>query len=146
VVATLFAFSFGFDSKSPQALALGAILIFGVAYLLAQGLADKAPWVLTIRTSQYALATALAYFALQSAADWIMAGTLPATPAPGPLEWALIVLSIVSFGVVAVAQALFPLWAYHPAAAGLRVHLANGLYANAVFDRLIKGHSLKSSS
>ncbi|MFN3227597.1 MAG: proton-conducting transporter membrane subunit [Hyphomicrobiales bacterium] len=146
VVAILFAFIFGFDSKSPQALALGAILIFGVAYLLAQGLADKAPWVLTIRTSQYALATALAYFALQTGADWIMAGTLPATPAPGPLEWALIVLSIVSFGLVAVAQALFPLWAYHPAAAGLRVHLANGLYANAVFDRLIKGHALKSSS
>jgi NAD(P)H-quinone oxidoreductase subunit 5 len=36
-----------------------------------------------------------------------------------------------------VAQALFPLWAYHPAVAGLRVHLSNGLYANAVFDRLI---------
>jgi NAD(P)H-quinone oxidoreductase subunit 5 len=77
VVAILFAFIFGFDSKSPQALALGAILIFGVAYLLAQGLADKAPWVLTIRTSQYALATALAYFALQTGADWIMAGTCP---------------------------------------------------------------------
>jgi NAD(P)H-quinone oxidoreductase subunit 5 len=71
---------------------------------------------------------------LQTFADWIMAGTLPATPAPGPLEWALIVLSIVSFGLVAIAQALFPLWAYHPASAGLRVHLANGLYANAVFD------------
>ncbi|MEO0383570.1 MAG: proton-conducting transporter membrane subunit [Pseudomonadota bacterium] len=146
VVATLFAFIFGFDSKSPQALALGAILIFGVAYLLAQGLADKVPCVLTIRTSQYALATALAYFALQTGADMMMVGTLPATPAPGALEWALIVLAVISFGVVAVAQALFPLWAYHPAAAGLRVHLANGLYANAVFDRLIKGHALKSSS
>jgi hypothetical protein len=52
-----------------------------------------------------------------------MAGTLPATPAPGPLEWALIVLAVFSFGLVAIAQALFPLWAYHPAAAGLRVHL-----------------------
>jgi NAD(P)H-quinone oxidoreductase subunit 5 len=36
-----------------------------------------------------------------------------------------------------VAQSTFPLWATHPAAAGFRVHLANGLYANAVFDRLI---------
>lgn len=33
----------GFGAKSPQAVALGAILIFGVAYLLAQGLADAAP-------------------------------------------------------------------------------------------------------
>ena len=146
VVATLFSFAFGFADKSPQAFALGTILIFGVAYLLAQGLADKAPRILTLRTSQYALATALAYFALQTGADWTMAGTLPATPAPGPLEWALIVLAVISFGLVAVAQALFPLWAYHPAAAGLRVHLSNGLYANAIFDRLIGGHTLKSLS
>lgn len=34
---------------------------------------------------------------------------------------------------------MFPRWAYHPAAAGLRVHLSNGLYANAAFDRLIGG-------
>ena len=34
---------FGFQHKSPQAIALGAILIFGVAYMLAQGLADAAP-------------------------------------------------------------------------------------------------------
>ena len=51
----------------------------------------------------------------------------------------MIVLALFSFGVVAVAQALFPLWAHHPAAAGLRVHLANGLYLNTVLDRLIGG-------
>jgi hypothetical protein len=33
---------------------------------------------------------------------------------PGPLEWALIVLAVASFGLVAFAQALFPLWAHHP--------------------------------
>lgn len=130
-------FAFGFDSKSPQAIALGAILIFGVAYLIAQGLADAAPTVLTQRTALYAVAASISYFALQTAAEWLTAGTLPATPAPGPLEWALLVLALVSFGLVAIAQATFPLWAYHPAAAGLRVHLSNGLYANAIFDRLI---------
>jgi NAD(P)H-quinone oxidoreductase subunit 5 len=41
-------------------------------------------------------------------------------------------------------QAMFPLWAYHPAAAGLRVHLSNGFYANAVFDRLIGGWSVRA--
>ncbi|MFO7855516.1 MAG: proton-conducting transporter membrane subunit, partial [Paracoccaceae bacterium] len=129
----------GFDSKSPQAIALGAILILGVAYLLAQGLADAAPRELTRRTALYSVAASFAYFALQSVAEAAMAGTLPATPAPGPLEWALIVLAVLSFGAVAVAQALFPLWAYHPASAGLRVHLSNGLYANAVMDRILDG-------
>ena len=132
-------FTFGFEAKSPQAVALGAILIFGVAYLIAQGLADAAPRVLTRRIAVYAVAASVSYFALQTGAEWLTAGTLPATPAPGPLEWALIVLAVFSFGLVAVAQSMFPLWAYHPAAAGLRVHLSNGLYANAVFDRLLGG-------
>ena len=60
-------------------------------------------------------------------------------PPAGPLEWALIVLAVLSFGFVAVAQALFPLWARHPTTAGLRVHIANGLYLNALLDRLIGG-------
>jgi NAD(P)H-quinone oxidoreductase subunit 5 len=137
---------FGFDGKSPQAIALGAILIFGVAYLLAQGLADAAPKILTQRTALYSFAAAAGYFGLQTLAEWLMKGTLPATPAPGPLEWALIVLALISFGLVAVAQSLFPLWAYHPASAGLRVHLSNGLYINAIFDKLLRGWSIKRAS
>ena len=50
-------------------------------------------------------------------------------------------VALLSFGLIAVAQTTFPLWASHPAAAGLRVHLSNGLYANAVFDRLVGGWS-----
>ena len=137
---------FGFAGKSPQAIALGAILVLGVAYLLAQGLADAAPKVLTQRTALFSVATAVGYFALQTGAEWLMAGTVPATPAPGPLEWALIVLAVISFGLVAVAQAMFPLWAYHPAWAGLRVHLSNGLYANAVLDRMLGGWSAPRKS
>lgn len=138
--------SFGFAHKSPQAIALGAILIFGVAYLIAQGLAERAPRPLTIRTAAYALAAAVAYFGLQTVAEALTRGTLPATPSPGPLEWALIVLAVLSFGAVAVAQALFPLWALHPAAAAVRVHLSNGLYANAAFDRLLGGWSVRRTS
>lgn len=139
-------FVFGLTGKSPQAIALGAILIFGVAYLLAQGLADAAPRALTQRTAVYSVAATVGYFGLQTGAEWLMAGTLPTTPAPDSLEWALLVLALLSFGLVAVAQAMFPLWAYHPATAGLRVHLSNGLYANAVFDRLLGGWSRKHTS
>jgi NAD(P)H-quinone oxidoreductase subunit 5 len=139
-------FAFGFEHKSPQAIALGAILIFGVAYLIAQGLADSAPRALTRRTSLYALATSVSYFTLQLGASYVTRAVLPPVPAPGPLEWALIMLILVSFGVVAVIQAMFPLWANHPAAVGLRVHLSNGLYANAIFDRLLGGWSVRKNS
>jgi NAD(P)H-quinone oxidoreductase subunit 5 len=138
--------AFGFQHKSPQAIALGAILIFGVAYLIAQGLADLAPRALTRRTTLYSIATSISYFALQSGASYITRDALPPVPAAGPLEWALILLAVSSFGLVAVVQAMFPLWANHPAAAGLRVHLSNGLYANAIFDRLLGGWSLRGTS
>jgi NAD(P)H-quinone oxidoreductase subunit 5 len=140
-----FGLIFGFEHKSAQALTLGAILIFGVAYLLAQGLADAAPRVLTRKTALYAAAAALGYFTLQTAAEWLTAGTLPATPAPGRLEWVLMALAIMSFGLVAVAQAMLPLWSGHPAAAGLRVHLANGLYVNAILDRMLDGRPVRSA-
>jgi NAD(P)H-quinone oxidoreductase subunit 5 len=124
---------------SPQAIALGAILVFGIAYLVAQGLADQAPRALTLRTGAASIAAAAAYFSFHAIAETLWGANLPAPPLPGALEWALILLALVSFGVIAVAQALFPLWAHHPASAGLRVHLANGLYVNALLDRLIGG-------
>ena len=54
------------------------------------------------------------------------------------------VLTILSFGAVALAQATFPNWATHPAAQGLRVHLSNGFYLNAVFDRVTGGWAARS--
>jgi NADH:ubiquinone oxidoreductase subunit 5 (subunit L)/multisubunit Na+/H+ antiporter MnhA subunit len=134
-----FGFSALIGAKSPQALALGVILIFGVAYLVAQGLADAAPEELTRRTAIASALTALGYFGFHVIAGWIVGDALPKAPAPDALEWALIVLTLASFGAVAVAQSLFPHWAHHPAAAGLRVHMANGLYLNATLDRLIGG-------
>ena len=133
------AFSAAFGPKSPQALALGAILIFGVAYLVAQGLADRAPVALTKRTAGAALAAAIGYFSFQTLAQAIWGPILPPAPMPTDLEWAMLVIAVASFGLVAFAQALFPLWAHHPATAGLRVHLANGLYLNALLDRAIGG-------
>lgn len=137
-IGAAFGLVFGFGHKSPQALVLGGILILGVAYLVAQGLAEAAPRALTRRTSAYAAAAAVGYFALQTAAEWLTSGTLPATPAPGRLEWVLMVLAILSFGLVAVVQAMLPLWSGHPAAAALRVHLSNGFYVNVLMDRFLR--------
>ncbi|MBJ3764531.1 oxidoreductase [Maribius pontilimi] len=129
-------FAFGLASKPPQTVALGAILIFGVVYLIAQGLADRAPRSLARRTVALSVVATVAYFALQLGATWVSAGTLPPPPPADGLIWATTVLAVASFAVAALAQSTFPLWAGHPAAAGLRVHLMNGLYLNAVSDRL----------
>lgn len=129
----------GLGAKSPQAIALGAILIFGVAYLIAQGLADRAPRALTKRIALYSAGATVSYLLLQRLAEVVTATDLPDAPPPGALEWALIALALFSFGVVALAQACLPLWAHHPAAQGLRVHVANGFYINALSDRFLCG-------
>ena len=129
----------GLEGKSPQAIALGAILVFGVAYMLAQGFADKAPRQLGLYTAGYGVAVTVSYFWLQSLTYGFAVPALPATPAPGGLEWALISLALLSFGLTAFAQATFPMWASHPAVRGLRVHLTNGFYINAIWDRLLGG-------
>jgi NADH-quinone oxidoreductase subunit L/NAD(P)H-quinone oxidoreductase subunit 5 len=146
IIGVGFGVIFGLDRKSPQAFALGGILIFGVAYLLAQGFADAAPKTVTRKTVTYSVAVAIGYFALQTAAEWLAQGALPSPPAPERLEWTLMALAVLSFGLVAVAQALFPHWTPHPAASGLRVHLSNGLYINAVLDRVLGGWSLRNPS
>ena len=128
--------AFGIGAKPPQTVALGAILIFGVVYLIAQGLADLAPRALAWRTVALSVAATVAYFAFQQGATWASGGTLPPPPPPDGLIWATMVLALASFAVAAVAQTTFPLWAGHPAAAGIRVHLMNGLYLNAVTERL----------
>ena len=88
---------------------------------------------------------AFAYFGFQQVANLLWGAALPQAPVAGPLEWALIVLAVLSFGIVAVAQTLFPLWSHHPSTAGLRVHIANGLYLNALLDRLICGYRIANS-
>ena len=92
----------------PQVVMLGAILIFGVAYLIAQGLADAAPRALTRRLVLASLAASLGYFVLHALAERLTAGIIPPPPDPSSLDWALMILAVASFGVVAVAQALFP--------------------------------------
>lgn len=127
----------GLSGKTPQAVALGAILVLGVAYLFAQGFADKAPRALTLLTAGYASAATLAYFIFQDLATYLTRETLPAAPHPGELEWALMLLALTSFGLTAFAQATFPLWSGHPSVRGLRVHLLNGFYVNALIDRFL---------
>lgn len=143
VIYAVLGFALEAQGKSPQALALGAILIFGVAYLLAQGLADAAPAALTRRTAIYALVTSISYFAAQALIIALTRNVLPAPAAPGVVGWLLLTLSVITFGIVALAQSMLPLWSTHPAVAGLRVHLANGFYANVLLDRWLGSWSRK---
>ncbi|WP_333572374.1 proton-conducting transporter transmembrane domain-containing protein [Sphingomonas sp.] len=131
------AIGFGAWAKPPQAVALGAILVFGVAYLIVQGMSPAAPRALLQSTLGFAILATSAYFILHHAAEWLTIGTLPPVPAPGPFQWVLLAVALIAFGGIALAQAMLPLWCDHPAAQRLRTHLSHGFYVNALLDRVI---------
>ncbi|MEH6647223.1 proton-conducting transporter transmembrane domain-containing protein [Sulfitobacter sp.] len=124
----------GLVENSPQAVALGAILVFGIGCLVAQGLADAAPRALVFEIARASVLFATSYLTFQWVAQKLAAGTLPPTPQAGPLEWMLITLALVSFTAVTVLQALLPHWANHPAVREMHVHTTNGFYLNALID------------
>ncbi|WP_306117567.1 MULTISPECIES: NADH-quinone oxidoreductase subunit L [unclassified Roseitalea] len=117
-------------------IALGAILIMGVTLMMAQAMAGTTNGYVIGRTAAAAAGVTVAYFALQAGATALLASVVP-TPAPaGPIDIAIIALVIASFGLVTIAQILGPSRATLPLWRQARVHLSNGLYVNALMNRL----------
>jgi len=127
-------------SSVPEAAAVltqGAILIMGLTLLIAPSLQGAPAASVIGRTVLAAGLVTVAWFALHAMAVRLMSSTLPATPAPDGLGLAIMMLAVVSFALVTALQVIAPARSRSPAWQAARVHLANGLYANALFDRLV---------
>jgi NAD(P)H-quinone oxidoreductase subunit 5 len=138
VVASLF--GAGLREK-PGAFALGAILLFGLVHLIANAIDERPNSFVIARTAVLAAGVAAAYFALQMGAEWLMAGSLPATqPLTGALDLAIVAAVILSFGALTVFQSVMARRAGTPFWQALYVHLSHGLYLNTYANRLVLRH------
>jgi NAD(P)H-quinone oxidoreductase subunit 5 len=125
-------------TEKPALLALGAILVLGLSHLIAQSLEDQPNGVVVGRTLAAAAGVSLAYFVLQFAAEWVLKGAVPETAViAGPIDLAIMALAVGSFGAVALLQQLLPHRAVSDFWRAAQVHVANGFYANAWFNRLV---------
>ncbi len=125
-------------TRAPGVFALGAILVMGVTHLVANAIDERPSAFVILRGVGLAAAVAVAYFALQLGAESIMAGSLPEKQAlRGPLDLAIVGLVIVLFGAVTVLQNTMPYRMSEPRWRALYVHLFNGLYVNALTNRLV---------
>jgi NAD(P)H-quinone oxidoreductase subunit 5 len=89
------------------------------------------------RSAAAAAGATVAFFVLSHGANVLFTPTLPPVPAPGAAGLAIMALAVASFAAVAVLQVLAPLYAATPGWRAARVHVANGLYVNAAFNRLV---------
>jgi NAD(P)H-quinone oxidoreductase subunit 5 len=124
-------------ASAPALLGLAAISVMGIAMLVTQSLAGLTRKAMLGRALGLSLGITTLWFAAQSAAAALLAGTLPPVPQPDPLGLAVIALAVLSFALIALAQLTAPLWLTRPGMQALRIHLANGLYANLIWNRLI---------
>ncbi|MDI1254103.1 proton-conducting transporter membrane subunit [Thermomonas sp.] len=146
---------------SPAVFTLGTILVLGVALFIAQSVplaagagsmaaspnmpamdaANAQTSHLSLRVLVRTLAAAAfataAYFLLQQLAAWWTQPSLPAIPVASPVGLAIMGLAVLSFAIVALLQLMAPARIGNPHWRAARVHLANGLYVNAWFDRLV---------
>lgn len=133
-VATLCVVATG---EQPVSLAVVAILAVGLTHLVVQGLETGGGAAVAGRTIAAAAATATAFFALELGATRVLRDAVPVAPPVGRATLALAAAVVVVFAVVSTLQLLLSGRAASPRWAALWVHLRNGLYANALLDRLI---------
>jgi NAD(P)H-quinone oxidoreductase subunit 5 len=126
-----------FARDGAAVLTLGAILVLGISMLMVPAMHGADSARLVARTLLAATLATLAYFVLERVTVRVTAAALPPIPAPDVAGLLVMGLAIASFAAVAVLQSLAPRWVQRPAWRAARVHLANGLYVNAWFNRLI---------
>jgi NAD(P)H-quinone oxidoreductase subunit 5 len=125
-------------ADKPGVFALAAIMLLGLTHLVASAVDERPNGYVVGRTLALAAVVAVAYFGLQFAAEWLLAGSLPPTQAlRGPFDLAIVAVVVLAFAAVTVLQSLLPGQAGAPGWQALHVHLANGLYVNTLANRLV---------
>jgi len=125
-------------TEKPGVFALGAIVLLGLTHLIANGVDERPNSYVIGRIIGGAAVVAVAYFALQFVADWLMAGSLPSTQAVrGPLDLAIVALVLISFAAVTLFQGLLPGRDGAPVWRALYAHVSNGFYVNTLANRWV---------
>lgn len=124
----------------PGETAVISIFMIAVTYLLVKGTTANAPLVVIGRTMLLAVLVTLAFFALELLGIALLGSTVAYFPAPDTPTLVAMILTVVAFGVVTVLSAWLPALASRPAWQAFYVHLKNGFYVNAMFDRFVQGN------
>jgi NAD(P)H-quinone oxidoreductase subunit 5 len=125
-------------TKRPGETAMISIFVIAVAYLLVKGNTGKASIYVIGRTVMMAVLVTLAFFALELVAAALLGSAVAVFPTPDTPTLIAIILAVIAFAGVTLLSALLPTLAQRPAWRALYVHLKNGCYANALFDRLLQ--------
>lgn len=125
-------------TKRPGETGVIAIFMIAVSYLLVKGNTGKAPLVVIGRTLLMAVLVTLAFFALELLGVALLGSAVAVFPTPDTPTLIAIIGTVIVFGIVTVLSAWLPALVNRPAWQVFYVHLKNGFYVNALFDRFVQ--------
>jgi len=126
-------------------LPVGIILIMGISQVIAPALDSDGNLDAVGRTLILGASVALAFFVLEHSFAHVLRSELPLVIRPAPPVLVAIWLMVTAFGIATLFQIFRPATTQGPWQRKLSLHLRNGLYANAGFDRLIGALRQKSA-
>jgi NAD(P)H-quinone oxidoreductase subunit 5 len=125
-------------TEKPGIFALGAVVVFSLIHLVANGIDERPNLFVIGRTVLSAVVVAIGYFGLQFLMEILVADSLPATQRlRGPFELVLVATVILSFGALTMFQSLLPRQAAQSRWQGLYAHVSNGFYLNTLANRWV---------
>ena len=138
VLYTIFVLVWGINpAKELPLLAIGAIIIMGLSRLFTSALDSKESILMLVPAGLLAVLVATAFFALESGTRFMLASQLPYPSSLGTGEIVITGILLLAFSLVVVIQILSPVLSQTPYWRAMAVHLRNGFYANAFFDKMI---------
>ena len=134
VLASVFSIDF---VDQPMLGVVGAMLVLGTTQLIGPALDAAAPAAANVRVAVLAFAVTLSFFSLEAVTQHLLGDTVPHDGARTVVHAALLAVLLATAALVIGFQLTAPVAAGGPRRARLVVHLRNGLYANALLERLV---------
>jgi NAD(P)H-quinone oxidoreductase subunit 5 len=120
---------------APGLFVLGAVMVLAAAHLLVGVFDTEGPRSAWLVAAGGAVVIVNLFFGLESLSHFLLHDVVPEEPAAGAVFVLLALLVVSAFTVVLW---LVTRWSRGEArSTALAVHIRNGLYANALFDRLV---------
>jgi NAD(P)H-quinone oxidoreductase subunit 5 len=146
VVFAGFTLLWGIEIQKDWSLMLiGSIIVMGLAKIFVAALSYKANPMLMVNAIALALAVSASFFVLESSMHHVLQNQLPLAINPGLGKLIVAIPLLLLFGAVVFIQMIAPNLEHNPKYMALAIHLRNGLYANAYFDRLVGALNIYSA-
>lgn len=140
---SVFAMIWGVDLKNEVSLLfIGAVIVLGLSRLFTLAIASSWSSKLLTQSALLSLLVTVAFFTLESGTHYLLSSQVPELSIPGWGKFIAAAFILLLFSMAVFIQMAAPQLSQKPSYLALGVHVRNGFYANAIFDRLVNAWSM----